>query len=156
MWNYLIQSHGLDFVLVSYYRYLCEKLLKRSLFQVQNPATNQLALDLMCGEWGSEYCTPQRWFNFMGDASGAYVPFQINYIGTDAPGFTPYDPETRACNVGTGVSNIPLDFETRAYNVGTKVSYIGPYNHWRSIIFPLQVETTLLTPEVKVSQPTID
>ncbi|KOB77249.1 Niemann-Pick C1 protein [Operophtera brumata] len=40
----------------------------------------------MCGSWGSEYCTPQHWFDFMGDATGVYVPFQINYVGSDAPG----------------------------------------------------------------------
>ncbi|CAG4956215.1 unnamed protein product [Parnassius apollo] len=70
--------------------------------QVQMPSSNQLALDMMCGQWGAAYCTPQRWFDFMGDASGAFVPFQINYISGDQPadGFTPYSPPTRPCNVG--------------------------------------------------------
>ncbi|XP_049876283.1 NPC intracellular cholesterol transporter 1 isoform X1 [Pectinophora gossypiella] len=71
--------------------------------QVQVPSTNGLALDVMCGDAGSQYCTPQKWFTYMGDAAGnPYVPFQINYLGGDAPvdGFTPYNPETRPCNVG--------------------------------------------------------
>ncbi|XP_030025316.1 NPC intracellular cholesterol transporter 1 isoform X1 [Manduca sexta] len=70
--------------------------------QVQYPSTNQLALDLMCGDAGAEYCTPQLWFDYMGDKQTPKVPFQINYIGGDEPvdGFTPYNPPTRACNVG--------------------------------------------------------
>ncbi|CAH2044145.1 unnamed protein product, partial [Iphiclides podalirius] len=70
--------------------------------QVQMPSSNQLAMDLLCGSWGAEFCTPKRWFDFMGDASGAYVPFQINYIAGDQPldGYTPYNPPTRPCSVG--------------------------------------------------------
>ncbi|CAH0588864.1 unnamed protein product [Chrysodeixis includens] len=71
--------------------------------QVQVPSTNQLALDLMCGEYGAEYCTPQRWFTFMGDGSSPYVPFQIDYTNDPDPahGITePYDPPTRPCNIG--------------------------------------------------------
>lgn len=65
-----------------------------------------MALDLMCGSWGAKFCTPQRWFDFMGDGSSAYVPFQINYISGDQPvdGFTPYNPPTRECSVGLNVS----------------------------------------------------
>ncbi|GBP78634.1 NPC intracellular cholesterol transporter 1 [Eumeta japonica] len=69
--------------------------------QVQFPSANKLALDLMCLPWGAVACTPQRWFDFMGDANeNAYVPFQINYISGDAPsgGFTPYNPPTRPCS----------------------------------------------------------
>ncbi|CAG4982286.1 unnamed protein product [Colias eurytheme] len=69
---------------------------------VQVPSSNQLALDLMCGEYGSQFCTPQRWFDTMGDANSAFVPFQINYISGDEPsdGLTPYNPPTRPCNEG--------------------------------------------------------
>ncbi|KAL4714887.1 hypothetical protein ACJJTC_012559 [Scirpophaga incertulas] len=70
--------------------------------QVQMPATNQRAMDIMCGEYASAYCTPQRWFDFMGDGQNPFVPFQINYLSGDDPvdGFTPYNPPTRPCNVG--------------------------------------------------------
>ncbi|CAG9788893.1 unnamed protein product [Diatraea saccharalis] len=70
--------------------------------QVQMPSTNQMAMDIMCGDYGSAYCTPQRWFDFMGDAEVPFVPFQINYLSGDEPvdGFTPYNPPTRPCNVG--------------------------------------------------------
>ncbi|XP_068617935.1 NPC intracellular cholesterol transporter 1 isoform X2 [Battus philenor] len=73
-----------------------------SCIQVQMPSSNQRALDLMCGSWSADFCTPQRWFDFMGDASTAFVPFQINYISGDEPvdGFTPYQPPTRPCSAG--------------------------------------------------------
>ncbi|KAF9419459.1 hypothetical protein HW555_003959 [Spodoptera exigua] len=73
-----------------------------SCLQVQAPSTNQLALDLMCGEYGAEYCTPERWFKFMGDVTN-FAPFQINYVSDPVPehGLTPYDPVTRPCNEGS-------------------------------------------------------
>ncbi|OWR54329.1 niemann-Pick C1 protein, partial [Danaus plexippus plexippus] len=70
---------------------------------VQMPSSNQLALDLMCGDYGAEFCTPQRLFDFMGDAADSlYVPFQINYISGDEPkdGFTPQNPSVLPCSVG--------------------------------------------------------
>lgn len=69
---------------------------------VQMPSTNQQALDVLCGSDGAEFCTPQKWFDFMGDVNVPAVPFQINYLSGDEPvdGFTPYNPSTRACNVG--------------------------------------------------------
>ncbi|XP_064073679.1 NPC intracellular cholesterol transporter 1 isoform X2 [Vanessa tameamea] len=69
---------------------------------VQMPSTNQLAIDLMCGDYGSSFCTPQHWFDYMGDKDTPAVPFQINYISGDEPvdGFTPYNPPTKPCNVG--------------------------------------------------------
>ncbi|XP_013179899.1 PREDICTED: Niemann-Pick C1 protein isoform X3 [Papilio xuthus] len=71
-----------------------------SCIQVQMPSSNQRALDLMCGRWGAVDCTPQRWFDFMGDASTLLVPFQINYISGDEPvdQFVPYQPPTRSCS----------------------------------------------------------
>ncbi|XP_045523161.1 NPC intracellular cholesterol transporter 1 isoform X2 [Pieris brassicae] len=69
---------------------------------VQMPSSNKLALDLMCGDYTSEYCTPQHWFDTMGDAATPYVPFQINYISGDEPidGFTPVNPPTKPCSIG--------------------------------------------------------
>ena len=79
--------------------------------QVQMPSTNQQALDVLCGSDGAEFCTPQKWFDFMGDVNVPAVPFQINYLSGDEPvdGFTPYNPSTRACNVGTAVSIFSVD-----------------------------------------------
>lgn len=75
-------------------------------FQIQMPSTNQLVMDLMCGPWASELCTPHRWFTYMGDKETPNVPFQVNYIpgDEDTGGFKPYNPGTRPCNVGLNVS----------------------------------------------------
>ena len=75
--------------------------------KVSVPSTGQLALDLMCGEWGASRCTPLKWFHFMGDAeNNVFVPFQITYINTDNPvgSFTPLDPPVTPCNKALNVS----------------------------------------------------
>ncbi|XP_052755080.1 NPC intracellular cholesterol transporter 1 isoform X3 [Galleria mellonella] len=70
--------------------------------QVQMPSSNQLAFDVLCGDYSSRYCTPQRLFDFLGNASSPFVPFQINYISNDTAGdgFIPNNPPTTPCNVG--------------------------------------------------------
>lgn len=75
--------------------------------KVSVPSTGQLALDLMCGEWGASRCTPLKWFHFMGDAeNNVFVPFQITYINTDDPvgSFTPLDPPITPCSKALNVS----------------------------------------------------
>lgn len=51
------------------------------------PSTGIRVMGLSCGGNTVETCTPQKWFDFMGDASGnPFTPFQINYIPTSGPG----------------------------------------------------------------------
>lgn len=58
---------------------------------VRVPSWEGSALDLMCGE--ADPCTPQRWFDFMGDVKPYGWPFQINFISGEAPdSFTAYNP----------------------------------------------------------------
>ncbi|XP_055539920.1 NPC intracellular cholesterol transporter 1 isoform X2 [Wyeomyia smithii] len=70
--------------------------------QVAVPSTGQLALDLMCGEWGASRCSAKKWFTYMGTKEGNYyVPFQINYIAhqtTDVSDFQPLDPRVVPCS----------------------------------------------------------
>ncbi|ODM87820.1 Niemann-Pick C1 protein [Orchesella cincta] len=59
-------------------------------------STNQLAMDMLCGPWGSFHCTPQRWFDYMGSTSNGYSPFDIiyNYSYSNYTGpFSPFSPE---------------------------------------------------------------
>ncbi|KAL2715871.1 NPC intracellular cholesterol transporter 1 isoform X2 [Vespula squamosa] len=73
----------------------------KSCNKVSVPSTGQLALDIMCGEWGSSRCSPAKWFHYMGDAStNSFVPFQITYINTNNPigSFKPMNPEITPCN----------------------------------------------------------
>ncbi|XP_067212878.1 NPC intracellular cholesterol transporter 1 isoform X4 [Linepithema humile] len=84
--------------------YITNKYLEgtfNSCNKVSVPSTGQLALDLMCGEWGASRCTPLKWFHFMGDAANnMYVPFQITYVNTDRAidVFTPLDPPITPCS----------------------------------------------------------
>lgn len=75
---------------------------------VQFPSSGQLALDLMCGDWGAAKCSATRWFNYMGNAEGnAFIPFQINYINhnstAEVDGYTPMDPRIVPCNESVDV-----------------------------------------------------
>lgn len=72
-------------------------------FQVSVPSTGQLALDLMCGDWGASRCSPAKWFKYMGDAeNNPYVPFQINYVAQNnselVNGYIPLDPKVTPCS----------------------------------------------------------
>lgn len=72
------------------------------------PQTGQLALDLMCGVYPASRCNPTKWFNFMGDATSPYVPFQITYIQHEPKDksneFKPTNPQTIPCNKAVSVS----------------------------------------------------
>ncbi|CAD6208835.1 GSCOCG00010663001-RA-CDS [Cotesia congregata] len=84
--------------------------------KVSIPSLGQLALDVMCGDWGASRCTAERWFTFMGDSNNPYVPFQINYNGTDGKvgPFIPMDPEVTPCSKALNVvsaDDLPGGFE---------------------------------------------
>uniref|UniRef100_A0AAG5DBY3 SSD domain-containing protein n=1 Tax=Anopheles atroparvus TaxID=41427 RepID=A0AAG5DBY3_ANOAO len=72
--------------------------------QVSVPSTGQLALDLMCGDWGASRCSPSKWFHYMGDAeNNLYVPFQIDYVAHSSlnetiDGYLPWNPRIVPCN----------------------------------------------------------
>ncbi|XP_017025835.1 NPC intracellular cholesterol transporter 1 isoform X2 [Drosophila kikkawai] len=74
----------------------------KSCSQVSVPQTGQLALDLMCGSYSASRCNPTKWFNFMGDGTSPYVPFQITYIQHEpkdkSNDFRPTNPKTIPCN----------------------------------------------------------
>ncbi|XP_031634860.1 NPC intracellular cholesterol transporter 1 isoform X2 [Contarinia nasturtii] len=80
----------------------------RSCSQVIVPSTGKRALDMMCGEWGASRCSPQKWFEFMGDAEGnPYVPFQINYITEPINGYKPLNPMVVPCNEAVNNKTLP-------------------------------------------------
>ncbi|XP_061516670.1 NPC intracellular cholesterol transporter 1 isoform X3 [Anopheles gambiae] len=72
--------------------------------QVSVPSTGQLALDLMCGDWGASRCSAKKWFFYMGDAeNNLYVPFQIDYVAHSSPnetidGYLPWNPRIVPCS----------------------------------------------------------
>ena len=46
---------------------------------VINSATSTLAMNMLCGPWGATFCTPERWFEYMGSITNGYSPFNILY-----------------------------------------------------------------------------
>jgi len=62
----------------------------------------------MCGAYSASRCNPTKWFNFMGDATSPYVPFQITYIQHEPKSksdeFTPLNVTTVPCNQAVNVS----------------------------------------------------
>ncbi|GLG97656.1 hypothetical protein R5R35_004762 [Gryllus longicercus] len=98
-----VNDEGKEFVL-GVDMYVTQKYIEgtfNSCIQVSVPSTGQLALDLMCGEWGASRCSPQKWFTYMGDAEGnPFVPFQMTYVVSDTPveEFVPLDPEITPCS----------------------------------------------------------
>lgn len=76
--------------------------------QVAVPSTGQLALDIMCGEWGASRCSAKKWFSFMGTKEGnSFVPFQINYIAhqnNNDSTFVPLKPRVVPCSEKLDVS----------------------------------------------------
>lgn len=76
--------------------------------QVSFPSSGQLALDIMCGSWGSQKCTPKRWFDYMGEPEGnGFVPFKIKYISYNSSkpvnGIKPLDSKIVPCNQAVDV-----------------------------------------------------
>ncbi|KAH8318213.1 hypothetical protein KR074_002432, partial [Drosophila pseudoananassae] len=50
---------------------------------IQHTQTGRPAMDLGCGAYNAKTCNYRRWYAFMGDVDGDYVPFQINYQWSD-------------------------------------------------------------------------
>ncbi|KAM6341622.1 LOW QUALITY PROTEIN: NPC1-like intracellular cholesterol transporter 1 [Podargus strigoides] len=46
---------------------------------VRLPATGGYAIDTMCGRYGAQLCTTQRWLDFQGDKNNGLAPLQIDF-----------------------------------------------------------------------------
>lgn len=67
------------------------------------PSTGAKAISLMCGSAGAERCNAEVWYNYLGNATSPFVPFQITYkrfprdvkrVGQ----FIPINPEIKRCD----------------------------------------------------------
>lgn len=59
------------------------------------------AISAMCGPWGAYDCNAERWFDYMGDVSNSFAPFQINYEYTTEEMVDVYDvynPDVYKCD----------------------------------------------------------
>nr|XP_040583729.1 NPC intracellular cholesterol transporter 1-like [Lepeophtheirus salmonis] len=70
------------------------------------PSTTQTILNIMCGPWGENLCTPERWYRYLGSLSNMHTPFQIDFVFSgDKNASIPeemsyYNTEIEPCNIG--------------------------------------------------------
>ncbi|XP_052855676.1 LOW QUALITY PROTEIN: NPC intracellular cholesterol transporter 1 homolog 1b [Drosophila gunungcola] len=76
---------GVDYVEYIDYRISDDTVSKiyESCDGIQHTQTGRPAMDLGCGAYNAKTCNYRRWYQFMGDVNGDYVPFQINYKWSD-------------------------------------------------------------------------
>lgn len=74
------------------------------------PSTGGYAMDMACGLYDSNTCSPQRWYQFMGDpVENPYVPFLINYTYTNPR--NAFTAKTQKCNESFEVSQMDAHWE---------------------------------------------
>ncbi|XP_040270508.1 NPC1-like intracellular cholesterol transporter 1 [Bufo bufo] len=74
---------------------------------VRLPATGGFAISTMCGKYGAEFCTSQRWLDFQGDISNGLAPLIIDFRlidnNTEVGGsIVPHNSTVWSCSVGPG------------------------------------------------------
>ncbi|XP_040201975.1 NPC1-like intracellular cholesterol transporter 1 isoform X2 [Rana temporaria] len=74
---------------------------------VRLPSTGGYAISAMCGKYGAEFCTAQRWLDFQGDISNGLAPLQIDFrlIENDTEvggGVEPHESRVWSCSEGPG------------------------------------------------------
>ncbi|XP_018428643.1 PREDICTED: Niemann-Pick C1-like protein 1 [Nanorana parkeri] len=74
---------------------------------VRLPSTGGFAISTMCGKYGAEFCSAQRWFDFQGDNSNGLAPLAIDFIFTEndtvvGGGVEPHNSKVWSCNEGPG------------------------------------------------------
>ncbi|KAK9506477.1 hypothetical protein O3M35_008412 [Rhynocoris fuscipes] len=82
----------------------------KSCKQVSVPSTGQLAMDLMCGQWGASKCSASKWFSYMGDPEqNPYTPFLLHFVETNTTvdNFVPMNPDVTPCYKGTNKDTPP-------------------------------------------------
>lgn len=65
-------------------------------------SANSPAMDFLCGGYASLRCSPENWFEYLGDYSNGYAPFHIYFTypedSPDVPWLTGLDVPTYRCN----------------------------------------------------------
>ncbi|KAM5171859.1 NPC1-like intracellular cholesterol transporter 1 [Mantella aurantiaca] len=74
---------------------------------VRLPSTGGFAISAMCGKYGAEFCSAQRWLDFQGDISNGLAPLEIDFrlIENDTEvggGVMPHESKVWSCSEGPG------------------------------------------------------
>lgn len=80
-YNETYEVTGLEFIKSIDYRITDDTVSRvyNSCVGIQHTQTGRPAMDLGCGAFNAKTCNYRRWYEFMGDVTGDYVPFQIDY-----------------------------------------------------------------------------
>ena len=65
---------------------------------VSYPSTSGLVIGSVCGAYGATYCTPQRFFNYMGNYDNTFSPFDIVFKTVNASEVYAINSRAHACN----------------------------------------------------------
>ena len=70
---------------------------------VQFPEVGDTIMFMLCGSWGSQECTPRRWWDFLGSVDNGYSPFAISYdygvkTNTSEDGHYYHNPDVLSCD----------------------------------------------------------
>ncbi|XP_065507714.1 NPC1-like intracellular cholesterol transporter 1 [Caloenas nicobarica] len=98
---------------------------------VRLPATGGYALDTMCGRYGAQLCTTQRWLDFQGDRNNGLTPLQIDFQlvpnGTDpGDGIVPLASRAWRCDQGPGADEEPCSCQDCAESCPPVVAPTNP------------------------------
>ncbi|NXV55797.1 NPCL1 protein, partial [Molothrus ater] len=79
---------------------------------VRLPATGGYAISTMCGRYGAQLCTAQRWLDFQGDKNNGLAPLQIDFQllpnGSEpGQGIAPLDAPVWGCDEAPGAEQEP-------------------------------------------------
>ncbi|XP_072168753.1 NPC intracellular cholesterol transporter 1-like [Diadema setosum] len=77
---------------------------------VQFPAANTPVMDVMCGGYLGDDCSPQRWLDFLGDIGNGFIPWSVDFyvvppgsqVGNMEEGMVPLNESVYYCNEPVG------------------------------------------------------
>ncbi|XP_032936972.1 NPC1-like intracellular cholesterol transporter 1 [Catharus ustulatus] len=98
---------------------------------VRLPATGGYAIATMCGSYGAELCTAQRWLDFQGNKDNGLAPLQIDFHllpnGSEpGEGITPLDPPVWSCDQAPSAEQEPCSCQDCPRSCAPLVPPSGP------------------------------
>ncbi|CAN8205612.1 unnamed protein product [Coccothraustes coccothraustes] len=98
---------------------------------VRLPATGGYAISTMCGRYGAQLCTAQRWLDFQGDKNNGLAPLQIDFRllpnGSEpGQGIVPLDAPVWACDQAPNAEQEPCSCQDCARACPPVVPPAGP------------------------------
>ncbi|NXY18432.1 NPCL1 protein, partial [Atrichornis clamosus] len=98
---------------------------------VRLPATGGFAIATMCGRYGAQLCTAQRWLDFQGDKNNGLAPLQIDFRllpngSQPGEGIAPLDERVWSCDQAPSAGQEPCSCQDCALSCPPVVPPPGP------------------------------